>query len=87
MTSAPGDSELVDRVTDAAAMRILLGALAILVPPVGLLALALHRPHSAADRRFRRRWLWVAGILTAVVVAWVVLGLAVASSTGTTRAG
>jgi len=85
MATAPTDPEFVDRVADAVATRILLGALAILVPPAGLLALALHRPRSEADRRFRRRWLWVAVVLTTIVVAWIVLGLAVATSTGTTH--
>jgi hypothetical protein len=86
MATTPTNRELVDHVSDAAATRIALGALAILVPPIGLLALALHTPRSRADSGFRRRWLWVAAVLTAILVAWIVFGLAVASSTGTTRA-
>ena len=67
MASAPPDPEL-DQIVDGITERILLGALAILVPPIGFVALLLHRANSEGERRFRRRWRWISGTLTALIV-------------------
>jgi len=83
MATAPTDPELVDRIVEGVATRVLLGALAIFVPPVGLVVLLFDKPHSEPDRRFRRRWLRVAATLTAFIIFSVIwLALNTLGSTG-----
>jgi hypothetical protein len=76
VATAPHDPKLVDHIVESIVTRILYGALSIVAPPVGLVALLLYRPHSDGERRFRRQWLWIAGTLTALIalaVIWLAL--------------